>query len=260
MMRLTLGLLLLASVGLAQTAPPNAAGISMGHLHLLVKDVQAHRKFWVDTLGGVPVKAGPMEFIKFPGVVVGLRQGEPTGGTDDSSVNHIGFKVKDLDGTKAKLTEAGGKVVREMPDTRQMFVMFPEGVKVEFTEDTAMTRPIEHHHVHFFTHDLEATRAWYVKWFQAVPGKRLRFEAADLPGVNLTFSPSETKTVGTRGRSVDHIGFEVKNLAEFCKKLEAGGVKLDRPFQNVPSLGLSVAFLTDPFGTYIELTEGLDKL
>jgi catechol 2,3-dioxygenase-like lactoylglutathione lyase family enzyme len=232
----------------------------MGHVHLLVRDVDAQKKFWVDTLGGQVVKAGNLELIKFPGVFVGLRKGEPTGGTDDSSVNHLGFKVKDLPGTKARLTAAGGTVVREMPDTRQMFVMFPDGVKVEFTEDTAMTRPIEHHHVHFFTQSLEETRAFYVKWFGAVSGKRGRFEAADLPGVNLTFSPSETKTVGTKTRGVDHIGFEVKNLAAFCKKLEAAGVKFDRPYQNVPSIGLSIAFLTDPFGTVIELTEGLDKL
>ena len=28
-------------------------------------------------------------------------------------------------------------------------------------------------------------------------------------------------TAGTRGTTIDHIGFEVKNLAEFMKKLEA---------------------------------------
>jgi catechol 2,3-dioxygenase-like lactoylglutathione lyase family enzyme len=232
----------------------------MGHLHLLVRDIDAHKKIWVDVLGGKLVKAGPLELIKFPGVFVAFRKGEPAGGTDDSSVNHLGFKVKNLPETKAKLTAAGLQVVKEMPDTRQMFVMFPDKIKVEFSEDAAMSRPIEHHHVHFFTQDIEATRAWYVKWFQAIPGKRLRFEAADLPGVNLTFSPSETKVVGTKGRGADHIGFEIKNLEQFCKKLEAGGIKFDRPYQNVPSLGLSIAFLTDPFGTYIELTEGLDKL
>ena len=59
----------------------------------------------------------------------------------------------------------------------------------------------------------------------------------------------------------DHIGFEIKNLEAFCKKLEASGVKFDRPYgksQTIPGLGL--AFLTDPWGTYIEINEGLDKL
>jgi hypothetical protein len=51
----------------------------------------------------------------------------------------------------------------------------------------------------------------------------------------------------------------VKNLAEFCKGLESKGVKFDVPYRAVPQLGISIAFLTDPWGTYIELTEGLDK-
>ena len=59
---------------------------------------------------------------------------------------------------------------------------------------------------------------------------------------------------------MDHIGFEVRNLEAFCAKLEAAGVKLDVPYRKVASLGIGLAFLTDPWGTYIELTEGLDKL
>jgi hypothetical protein len=46
----------------------------------------------------------------------------------------------------------------------------------------------------------------------------------------------------------------------FCQKLEANGIKLDRPVTELPKLGLTVAFLTDPWGTKIELTEGLAKL
>ena len=85
------------------------------------------------------------------------------------------------------------------------------------------------------------------------------FEAADLPGVNLTYSPSDQAPVGTRGRSLDHIGFEVENLEAFCRALEAQGVTFDRPYTEVAALNLAIAFFTDPFGTYIELTEGLDE-
>jgi hypothetical protein len=42
--------------------------------------------------------------------------------------------------------------------------------------------------------------------------------------------------------------------------LEASGVKLDVAYRKLPALGISLAFFTDPFGTYIELTEGLDKI
>jgi extradiol dioxygenase family protein len=51
----------------------------------------------------------------------------------------------------------------------------------------------------------------------------------------------------------------VQNLAAFCKRLEARGVKLDVPYKKLAKRGLAVAFLTDPFGVTIELTEGLDK-
>jgi catechol 2,3-dioxygenase-like lactoylglutathione lyase family enzyme len=135
-------------------------------------------------------------------------------------------------------------------------------VKIELSEDKALTEPIVNHHIHFYTRNIDETKAWYVKTFGAIGGKRGKFEAADLPGVNLSFSLAEAPGTGlpTKGRAVDHIGFEVKNLEEFCKKLEAGGVTLDVAYRKLPALGISLAFFTDPFGTYIELTEGLDKI
>ena len=50
--------------------------------------------------------------------------------------------------------------------------------------------PIASHHIHFYNSPIEDTRAWYVKTFGAVPGKRDVFEAADIPGINLSFSAS----------------------------------------------------------------------
>jgi hypothetical protein len=34
-------------------------------------------------------------------------------------------------------------------------------------------------------------------------------------------------------------------------------VKFDVPYRKIPRLGIAIAFLTDPTGGYIELTEGL---
>ena len=63
--------------------------------------------------------------------------------------------------------------------------------------------------------------------------------------------------MGSKGRGIDHIGFEVKNLDAFVKNLEAKGVKMDAAVRQLPGTDLKIAFLTDPYGTYIELTEGL---
>ena len=64
----------------------------------------------------------------------------------------------------------------------------------------------------------------------------------------------------TKGRALDHIGFEVRNLEAFCKKLEASGVKFDEPYSKSRNPGYASATLTDPWGTTIELTEGLNRL
>ena len=58
----------------------------------------------------------------------------------------------------------------------------------------------------------------------------------------------------TRGRMLDHVGFEVRDLAAFCRRLEADGVKFDSPIKK-DSAGVATARLTDPWGTSIELTE-----
>ena len=42
--------------------------------------------------------------------------------------------------------------------------------------------------------------------------------------------------------------------------LEARGARIEAPIRQVPNSRVKVAFLTDPWGTYIELTEGLDQV
>jgi catechol 2,3-dioxygenase-like lactoylglutathione lyase family enzyme len=232
----------------------------MGHLHLNVKDVEAAKSFFVDQLGATPIKLGSNDVMKFPGALVFLKRAEPTGGTEGSVVNHIGFLVRDLDPYLAKWKANSVKIVSQNMAGRQMFIMTPDGVKIEIYEDKTIAAPIVNHHIHFYDGSLNETKAWYVKTFSAKPGMRGKFECADVPGVNLSFSTSATPVVGTKGRALDHIGFEVKDLETFCKKMEAAGVKFDVPYRKVPALGLAVAFFTDPFGTYVELTEGLSKL
>jgi catechol 2,3-dioxygenase-like lactoylglutathione lyase family enzyme len=254
---LTVPLLTAPLVG--QIAPPNGAGVSMGHLHLTSPDPEADMKLWIDVLGGKSVMAGPLQFAMFPGVFLAIRKGEAGGATEGSVVNHLGFLARDLDATKAKLTGAGVTIEREMPDTRQMFAMFPGSVRVEFTEDKTIDVPIKHHHIHFASPQIEEMRAWYAKHFEAVPGMRGRFKAADVPGVNLSWNPADAPPAATRGRAMDHIGFEVTDIKAFCEKLVADGVKLDGDVREVPNLGLTIAFLTDPWGTRFELTLGLSR-
>jgi catechol 2,3-dioxygenase-like lactoylglutathione lyase family enzyme len=261
-MRLALICAALAAFGapvLAQVLTPNSTGVSMGHLHVNSADPEKQRKFWVDLLGAKPAKLGALDVYTMPGVIVMVAKkpqvAEPTEG---SAVNHLGVTVKDFEASMAKVKAAGIQFTQ--PSQTQMMLAGPEGLKVEITKNAEQPAPLMHHHVHFATPDVPAIQKWYADMFGAIPGKRGRFDAADLPGVNLSFTKSDGKTAGTKGRALDHIGFEVRNLEAFTKKLEAAGVKFDVPYRKVPSLNIAIAFFTDPWGTYIELTEGLAQV
>lgn len=282
-----LGLVLLWPVGIswAQLAAPNQAGVAMGHLHYRVRDVEANKQFWI-AVGGTPAgKIGTTDVIKLPNVLILLKEGEFNGGDAGSVVNHVGFRVENLVGTIEKLKAAGYKVEinQDVTPPRTGNAFTPDGERVEFFQDgrenvrfvvdggktdpvaerhnRKLPGPIMSHHIHFYVSEgkVAEAKAWYVKTFGAVPGKRWNYEAADLPGINLNFSEAHDPAAPTKGRALDHIGFEIKNLEAFCKKLEASGVKFDTPYKKNPD-GLAVAFLTDPWGTSIELTEGLGGL
>jgi len=253
---LAVALLAAAAPAQAQLVAPNASGVAMGHVHLIVREVATHRKFWSD-LGGTPVKNGTLEMVQFPGVFILLRQGTPTGGSVGSTVNHIGFHVKDIKAALAKWRAAGITAeLTQRPD--QAWIVSPDDVRVEILENTALATPMAFHHIHLQSNVMPEMRAWYVKTFGAEPGKRGAFETAELPGVSVSMMPSDTAMEKTAGRSVDHIGFEIKGLEAFIKKLEASGIKMDRPYTtSTAAPGTHIAFFTDPWGTQIELTENL---
>src|SRR5262245_43197022 len=72
------------------------APIIVGHYHLNVTSIDAHKKFWVDTLGGTAMKIGKEDVIKFPDVFLFLHEKKPTGPTYGTALDHIGFAVPDV--------------------------------------------------------------------------------------------------------------------------------------------------------------------
>jgi hypothetical protein len=95
------------------------------------------------------------------------------------------------------------------------------------------------------------------------PTMRGPYESGDLPGMNLTMSPLGSQPrpgVATKGRLLDSIGFEVRNLRAYCDRIRASGVTFDVPYGLDPELGIPTATLIDPWGVTIRLTEGLAAL
>jgi catechol 2,3-dioxygenase-like lactoylglutathione lyase family enzyme len=257
--------LLCASSASAQLVEPNQLGLRMGHVHLAVKDVDAQKAFWTSVMGGTLVKNGPLELIQFPGVFIMLRKADAPAPNTGAIVEHFGFVVKDMQAALAKW-KAAGVTIDPTGNPNEVYVHAPDGIRVEVYGEPALPTAVSMNHIHYYPTDIPAIKAWYVKMFGANPGRRpcvacvanpQMIEADDLPGVNLSFSPGRMPPLPTKGRAIDHIGFDVDNLEAFVAALEAKGVHIEAPIRSIAGTKLKVAFLTDPWGTYIELTEGL---
>ncbi len=259
----------------------------IGHYHLNVTSVDAHKKFWVDTLGGTAMKFQGLDVVKFPDALIFLRVQKPTGPTRGTAFDHIGFAVPNVPATAMKLAAAGYQETtgREpAPGTpppaasgtsavygRFAYFVGPDGAKIELVTAAAPNAPpIVAHHIHFINKQYVEMQQWYMNAFDATlrPGQTDFFIGADLPGVGYSLNffrwegDQSMTHVPTKGRVVDHVGFEVKNLEEFCKKLEAKGIKLTRAYQHKDKAmgNIATALVTDPWGVSIELTEGLDTV
>lgn len=256
-------LLLLAGTAQAQLAVPNEAGLTYGHVHLNVTDMELHKKLWVEHFGGTVVVKGTLTAVRMPNMMVVLTDRDPTGGSQGTVMDHFGFKVRNLATFLAKWRAAGLPVGREFIGAEgqpNAYVMMPDDVYVELQEDQALPVVISPYHIHFYTPEFESLLAWYTELLNIEVRPRGSITSTtNVPGMNLSFANSNEPRLATKGRSIDHIGFEVDDLEAFCKLLEAKGIAFDVAYRDVPTIGLKIAFITDPSGVYIEFTEGFDE-
>src|SRR5215471_9327858 len=80
----------------AQLVSHADAPIRIGHYHLNVTSVQAHKRFWADMLGGRAMKFGGIDVIEFPDAFIFLEVRKPTGPTRGTAFDHIGFATPDV--------------------------------------------------------------------------------------------------------------------------------------------------------------------
>jgi len=248
-----------AGTALAQPAPFNEAGVTMGHWHIASTDPEANKKLYLG-MGGKLFMPGGQPLMMFPGVYINLTLGNEKGegGSVGSVVNHVGFIVNNVQEQVAKWKAAGVAVLPGGNNRLdQAFVVTPEGVRMEILEDKTQAQPIKNEHVHIFVPeaDVAKAQAWYAKTFGGKAASRNNAPVVDgIPGVQMRFAKADAAQAKTRGRALDHIGFDVKDHAAFVKKLEADGVKLDDMPRKVPN-GSTIVYLTDPWGTRIEIIE-----
>ena len=249
---------LTAGAAAAQPAAFNEIGLTMGHWHIVSKDVEANKKLFL-AMGGKLYMPGGNPLIMFPGLYINLNLGteKGEGGTVGSVVNHVGFIVDNVQKRVAEWKAAGVDVLPGGNNRLdQAFVVTPDGVRIEILEDKTQPMPIRNEHIHLSLTeaDIPKAQAWYAKTFGGKPGTRNNAPIVDLPGVQIRFARADTKQVPTRGRILDHIGFDVKDHAAFVKKLEAEGIRLDEPVRK-SAAGNTITYITDPWGTRIEIVQ-----
>jgi catechol 2,3-dioxygenase-like lactoylglutathione lyase family enzyme len=258
---------------LAQLPAPNKAGVSAGHDVLRAKDVAAANKFW-QAIGGEPVQfAGRLNLIKFPGVLllsVGGQQGQKgapapaapaaeLAGSEGSTLDFIGFSVKDLKGSLAKWADAGIKPAAG-GTTTQVYLMSPDQIKVRITEDKSLAAPIAADTIKMVVPNVAEAQAWYAKYMGAEMVKRGSETIANIPGSSIVFEQAKGPVAPSKGRAFDRIGLEVVGLEAFSKKLEEAGIKFDSPYRKNEPMNAAFAVFQDPFGTLIEMSEGLSAV
>ena len=182
----------------------------------------------------------------------------------------------------SKLEGQGVRVLRNNPSEADNGVVWTsEGKRIDNNQNSKLMVPAEPVQIQFAMprYARRTALAWYVQHFGmkpvnpgGQPGDRISFGAANpiprpvgvIPGLRqglvfgeplgAAYAPQPTK-----GHTLDHIGFEVKNLEALCKKLEEMGILFDAPYSKNRHASFASAELTDPWGTSIELTEGLSQ-
>jgi catechol 2,3-dioxygenase-like lactoylglutathione lyase family enzyme len=150
----------------AQLISHPGAPVRIGHYHLNVTSIEAHKKFWVDMLGGKAIKVGGIDVVGFPDAFIFLRVQKPTGPTRGTAFDHIGFAVPDVPAMAMKLAAAGyrettsrepkpGDPAPAASGTSAVYGRFayflgPDGVKIELVTNDKKDGPsIVGHHIHF---------------------------------------------------------------------------------------------------------------
>ena len=108
------------------------------HIHLNSADVNAAATFYVEKFGGTrlgefEVAGTKMVIVDFDGTRLLINDKTPSGPPGGSSVDHIGFRVADVDAAASELKKNGAEFLMEP-------MSLDEGVKIAFVSgpDTVM--------------------------------------------------------------------------------------------------------------------------
>jgi lactoylglutathione lyase len=236
-----------------------AAAADYHHMHLTVPNAEEGAQWYIKHMGCQPIpnrataaNCGTAIFLFF------VRQ--PTGPSEGTGVNHIGFSYENVDAKVSALQAAGVKItqtVRDVPGLFKLaFIEDPWGTRIELVEHAGYSG---FHHVHLASPDPDKTLTWYQSTFGGERTKlQNRLDAVLYGKVWLLAVRAMTPVAATEGRAIDHLGFSVPNLDAAAAEIKQKGMT----FQTEPRAltppspsAAKISFLIGPDTVRIEIVE-----
>jgi catechol 2,3-dioxygenase-like lactoylglutathione lyase family enzyme len=247
----------------ATLAQPAAAQTTLpyDHVHLNVPDPAAAAKWYEQHFGAKRLDEGP-DRLTFGNTRFLFARRADAGPSAGSSIDHVGFSVADLDAKLKELETAGAKITTPARDVAGLFKLAfvddPWGTRLEVVQDTEL---LGLHHIHLRAPDPDAVTNWLASKFGGERGKlKGRIDALKyMSGSNPVWVlVQKGDAVPSDGRAVDHIGWQMPNLAARIAELKASGVTVTvepRPVTLANKSTITIAFVEAPPGIKIELVQ-----
>jgi catechol 2,3-dioxygenase-like lactoylglutathione lyase family enzyme len=260
------------------------------HVHLNTTDPTKAIDFYASKFDCEKAKfAGVMDAVKAQDVwLLFTRVAEAPPWELVSPIWHIGWGAEDMKSTVQKQLDMGTRFYTPMTDiskltnTQGFYYAYVDGPDHALIE---LNTAAHHHfgHLHLFSDDPVSAGEWYIKYFNAKPrsnrpvSRAPRFYEGFQVGpamslmsdqVNIIIFPSQharqanpehwkgrSELAPSKGRSIDHIGFSVDNLAETLEGMRKAGVKITDDTKVILGGKLKCAFIEGPDKIRIEVVE-----
>jgi catechol 2,3-dioxygenase-like lactoylglutathione lyase family enzyme len=247
----------------AQFAEPNDRGVAFGHMHVVVEDLELHKRLWPHVFGAELVEKQGYTAVRLADALIFFRDAEPTAPSVETAIDNFGIKVRDLEGVLSKWRALGYEVDSERPGASGgsvAYITMPGGIRLALSEEPNQSASAAMGHVQLASPVGRELMAWYAERFGAIASTQDDGGyVASIPGSELRFEKTEKDRLPTDGTAIDHIGFEIQEWDAFIESLREAGIEFEFGPVHVESLDLWVAFFNDPGGILVEITHGLDQ-
>ena len=212
----------------------------MGHVHLIANDPELIKRLWIDVFGAKPAEHDSLAGVRIQGAYVWIEKGSSSGGTEGSVIRDIGLRVRNLGAVLKHAGQDGFHARQASRNSAQLLT--PDKVLFELVGDPGMDVEVCTDHLHLVVPDAALARRWYSERF-----------GHPISGIRLEFIAAGTSAVPTKGRALDHVGFEVDDLEKYMAG--AKEINWESRSAEVPAPRVKSVFLADPWGARIELAE-----